>query len=122
MAKQAAAPAPSKTKKAASPKKVEKEKKRRVKKEKDPNAPKKALSAYMHFFKSVRPEIVKKLPELASKVTEVAKLIGDRWKAASEKEKAPFVTLAEKDKVRYEKELEKYTKAPAASPAKKSKK
>jgi hypothetical protein len=42
----------------------------------------------MVFSAAERPIVIAKHPELKSKVTEVAKLLGARWKALSEAQKA----------------------------------
>ena len=81
---------------------------KKTKAKQDPNAPKRPLPAYMIYSKTVRPQIAKEHPELASKVVEVAKIIGERWAALSDAKKAPYQKEAEKDKARYEKESESY--------------
>ena len=84
---------------AKSPKKVKK-----TKAKKDPNAPKKALSAYMFFMTDFRKEALAKNKDL--KVTEVAKLGGEAWKVCKNRKK--YDDLAAKDKVRYEKAMKAY--------------
>lgn len=81
---------------------VDDKKKRKKKMEKDPNAPKRNLSSYMLYSQAVRPDTVAKHPEL--KAVDIAKLIGDKWNALSDKEKQPFVKQAEKEKARFDKE------------------
>eukprot|EP00798_Chlamydomonas_sp_ICE-L_P004607 gene4607-14800_t len=75
---------------------------RRVKKEKDPNAPKKPLSGYMFFCKDNREAVKEKDSSL--KITEIASELGRMWKALTDEEKKPYQEQAEKDKVRYAKE------------------
>lgn len=84
----------------------DKKSKKKKKEERDPNAPKRNLSSYMLYSQSVRPDTVKEHPEL--KAVDVAKLIGQKWNALSEKEKAPFVKQAEKEKERFDRETERY--------------
>ena len=48
-------------------------------------------------------------PELRKNIGEIGKRGGVRWKELSDEEKAPFEALSAKDKVRYEKEMSKYT-------------
>lgn len=74
--------------------------------EKDPNAPKRNLSSYMLYSQAVRPETVSKRPEL--KAVDIAKLIGEKWNALTDKEKQPFVKQAEKEKARFDKENSSY--------------
>ena len=88
---------------AKSPKRVKK-----VKKVKDPNAPKRNLSAYFFFMNDQRPKVVKSNPDL--KVTEVGKKLGELWRAMSDSEKAPYVKKADADKIRYEKAKAAYNK------------
>ena len=57
-------------------------KKKKKKKKKDPNAPKKALSAYLYFGQTARAKIKEEMPELKGK--EVMPEIGKRWKALDE--------------------------------------
>lgn len=47
---------------------------------KDPNAPKRPLSAFFLFSQDERPDIKKKNPSLS--VGDIAKEIGSRWKKA----------------------------------------
>ena len=76
----------------------------KAKKVKDPNAPKRPLSAYMFFAKAERPNILKKHPNYS--VTDVAKELGVRWKTI--KDKSKYEKEAAKDKARYEAAMKKY--------------
>jgi len=101
------------------PPKGEKGKKR--KRVKDPNAPKRALSAFFWFCNDERPRVKEILPD--STVGDVAKELGRRWNQCTDDQKSKFEALAAKDKARYEKENNAYKssgKKPgkAASPAK----
>jgi len=69
------------------------------------DAPKKPMHAYNHFFSSKSKEI--KDTHSASDIFKVASRI---WKSMSQSEKAVWNDKAEADKVRYEKEMEIYTK------------
>lgn len=64
----------------------DKEKKKRKRAERDPDAPKKPMSSYMFFQEVKREEFVKKHPELAYK--DVLKLLGTTWKQMSDAQKA----------------------------------
>lgn len=96
-------------KKVEEPEKVVVEKKKREKREKDPNAPKRPLSAYFLFAAAKRPDLKAKHPEL--KPTEFAAEIGILWEAAKSKDD-PCVAKyrAEADKLReaYRVEVAKY--------------
>jgi hypothetical protein len=82
-------------------------KKRKKKAKKDPNAPKKATSAYFYFAAKRRDEFKKANSTLS--MLEKSAQIGVDWKALSEKDRAPFVKLAEEDKKRHAKEKANYT-------------
>jgi hypothetical protein len=91
---------------AKTPAKSPKTKAKKAKKVKDPNAPKRNLSAYFFFMNDQRPKVVKANPDL--KVTEVGKKLGELWRAMSDSEKAPYNKKADADKVRYEKQKAAY--------------
>jgi len=76
------------------------------KKKKDPNAPKRGLSAYMFFANDQREKVREDNPGI--KFGEVGKILGERWKALSEKQRVPYETKAATDKKRYEDEKAAY--------------
>eukprot|EP01123_Difflugia_compressa_P010408 TRINITY_DN379_c0_g1_i8.p1 TRINITY_DN379_c0_g1~~TRINITY_DN379_c0_g1_i8.p1 ORF type:complete len:221 (-),score=64.06 TRINITY_DN379_c0_g1_i8:257-919(-) len=90
-------------------KKKKKPAKKKQKKEKDPDQPKPKTNAYMYFQKDQREIIKKENPGLKS-VPEIAKKIGAIWRSMSEDEKKPYVDQAEKDKERYDREMEEFKK------------
>lgn len=100
------------------PPKGDKGKKR--KRVKDPNAPKRALSAFFWFCNDERPRVKEIMPE--SSVGDIAKELGRRWNDIAPSDKSKYEGLAAKDKARYEKEINVYKskkpKAAVASPAK----
>ncbi|KAJ4972492.1 hypothetical protein NE237_005666 [Protea cynaroides] len=67
-------------------------KKRKQKKKKDPNAPKRAMSGFMFFLQMERENTKKDNPGIA--ITEVAKVLGERWKKMTAEEKEPYETKA----------------------------
>merc|ERR1719447_1556717 len=76
-----------------------------VKAPKDPNAPKRPLSAYMLWAADVRDDVV------ASgdySVTEVAKKLGKMWKKVSDKQKEKYISKANSLKAAYAKKKAKY--------------
>jgi len=85
---------------------------------KDPNAPKRALSAFFWFCNDERPKVKATMGEAT--VCDVAKELGRRWNGCSEDVKAKYVALAAKDKARYEKSMSSYksTKTGAGPAAK----
>jgi hypothetical protein len=70
--------------------------------------PKRPLSAYIFFSKKERIDIKKKHPEM--KFGDIAKLISEKWKKVSEKDKKKYVKMADDDKIRYNKQMEEYKK------------
>jgi hypothetical protein len=78
------------------------------KEKKDPNAPKRGLSAFMFFSKAERAGIIAKNKDIS--FGEVGKALGAAWAKADDKSKAKFGKMAETDKARYEKEMAKYSK------------
>ncbi|CDS03600.1 hypothetical protein LRAMOSA01002 [Lichtheimia ramosa] len=69
---------------------------------KDKTGPKRGLSAYMFFSQEMRPKVKEENPD-ASFGT-LGKILGEKWKAMSDEEKAPYTAKAEEDKKRYEAE------------------
>lgn len=78
----------------------------KLKAKKDPNQPKRSKTSYMFFCEENRAAVLKKNP--TAKLGDVSKILGNQWKALSDKKKAKFVKLADEDKVRYEGDMEKY--------------
>jgi len=73
---------------------------------KDPNAPKKPKTSYMHFNTAMRPLVAKENPDAS--FTDMAKLVGDKWKNVSPSEKAKYEEMAKEDKARYQREMKDY--------------
>jgi len=92
--------------KAATKSKGSKAEKPRGKGKKDPNAPKRALSAYMFFSQDWRERIKTENPDAG--FGEVGKLLGAKWKELDDDEKKPYVDLAANDKERAEREKAAY--------------
>lgn len=88
------------------------EKRKTTRKKKDPDAPKRSLSAYMFFANENRDIIRAENPGIA--FGQVGKLLGEKWKAMNADEKVPYETKAEADKKRYEKEKAEYAKRNSA--------
>lgn len=84
---------------------------------KDPNAPKRALSAFFWFCNDERNKVKEALPTGAG-VGDVSKECARRWNSLSQSAKAKYEALAAKDKARYEKESAIYKKKADVSPKK----
>jgi hypothetical protein len=79
----------------------------KAKKVKDPNAPKKGMSAFMMFSNEQRSKIKADNPEAS--FGEIGRKVGEAWKGLTDKQKQTYVKKAEQDKQRYESELQTYT-------------
>jgi structure-specific recognition protein 1 len=102
--KKAKAPPAKKTK---SPKK-EKAAKPAKKEKKDPNAPKRGLSAFMFFGNDMREKI--KADNPGCSFGEVGKFLGEAWSKVDAATKSKYEKKAADDKVRYEKAKAAYEK------------
>lgn len=79
---------------------------RAEKKKKDPNAPKRGLSAYMFFAQEQRDNVREENPGIG--FGQVGKVLGERWKALNDKQRLPYENKAAEDKKRYEDEKASY--------------
>ncbi|KAJ1919450.1 Non-histone chromosomal protein 6 [Tieghemiomyces parasiticus] len=79
-------------------------KKRRAKK--DPNAPKRYMSAYMWFAQDVRDRVKQESPTLT--FGEIGKKLGQLWRELPEHERGPYQRKSDEDKARYEREKAAY--------------
>ncbi|CAD5215871.1 unnamed protein product [Bursaphelenchus xylophilus] len=86
-------------------------KKKRQKK--DPNAPKKALSAFFFFSNEKRPQVQAEHPEW--KVGQIAQELGKYWKNLTEEERQVYERKAADDKARYDEEMRSYRANGASS-------
>lgn len=83
---------------------------------KDPNAPKRPLSAFFCFSNEERSKVKAKYPDYT--VGQIAKELGERWKTCPNKSK--FEGLAAKEKERYEEEMAEYKQNGSGALAKKA--
>ena len=79
---------------------------RKPKKRRDPNAPKRAMNAYMIFCKERRPDLKKKFPDLP--FGKIGAKLGDMWRNFNAEEKKPYEERASNDRERFKKEMENY--------------
>ncbi len=80
---------------------------------KDPNAPKKPLSAYFLFLRAIRSS-AKMTEDIFGKEGETTKqsvLAAEKWKVLNDTEKAPYLQKADQDKARYEEARRVYEEA-----------
>ncbi len=80
--------------------------KKREKKEKDPNAPKKALTAFFFFQTERRASLKKERPDLDNR--QMIYEMSSEWNAMKDEDKKKYQERADEDKKRYEKERAAY--------------
>ena len=79
---------------------------KKIKKVKDPNAPKRSLSAWIIFTTEQRPKFKAENPEKSNK--ELTTLMSQEWRNMTDGDKKKYTDLAIVDKERYMKEKEEY--------------
>ena len=79
----------------------------KVKKHKDPNAPKRGRNAYMIYLSENRATIKAELGE-GVKSSEISKEAGKRWAELSEDDRIPYNTKADEEKKAYTEKMAKY--------------
>mmetsp|Transcript_22639 Transcript_22639/g.31579 ORF Transcript_22639/g.31579 Transcript_22639/m.31579 type:complete len:87 (+) Transcript_22639:143-403(+) len=77
-----------------------------ARKKKDPNAPKRALAAYMFFAKENRSIIKEENADIS--FGDIGRMLGQRWADADADTKKKYQDMAAKDKVRYDKQMSEY--------------
>lgn len=88
------------------------ERKKSSRKKKDPDAPKRSLSAYMFFANENRDIVRAENPGIS--FGQVGKLLGENGNGLNSEGKLPYENKAEADKKRYEKEKAEYAKKNSA--------
>ena len=79
---------------------------KKMKKPRDPYAPKRARGSYVFFTNYIRPIIMKENPN--TKFVELGAIMGERWRNISPEEKAKYEALANEDRNRLNREMEEY--------------
>lgn len=79
---------------------------RGARKERDPNKPKRALSAFFYYAKDERAKVRAINPDFS--VGEVAKELGRQWNELTEEQKSPYEKSAEEDRARYDHDMKLY--------------
>ena len=74
---------------------------KKSRKKKDPDQPKRPLTAYFLFCAAHRDEIKEKNP--SAKFGEIGKLLSEQWKSASKAEKDKYEKQANEEKEKYKK-------------------
>jgi hypothetical protein len=88
-------------------------KKLKLKQQKNPHAPKKPKSSYFYYCDQFRPELISnfknKNPNAKIQIALIAKELGQKWKKLTDNQKQKYIKMANKDKVRYESEMNVFT-------------
>lgn len=95
-------------------------KKRRQKKWKDPNKPKRNMSAFFLYSQAYRSQVKEDNPE--AKFGDIAKILSKQFKALPERETKKWQSKAEKDKIRYQEDMKHYVAPPEPAGKKKKRK
>lgn len=80
--------------------------KQTTKKLKDPNKPKRYMSAFMFFSVETHAQTRKDNPQMA--LPQIAKETGNKWKELDEEKRKKYEEMMQQDKQRHEKEMELY--------------
>ncbi|KAJ1504344.1 High mobility group box 1 [Coelomomyces lativittatus] len=84
-----------------------KKKERRAKKaNQDPNKPKRASTAFFIFSADYRSKLRAEMP--SATVVDISRTLGERWRSLPENEKKVYLSKAELEKVRYQRESNEY--------------
>lgn len=78
----------------------------RLKKFKDPNAPKRPKTSYIFFCADERAKLKKGNKKVL--LPDVMKICSEKWRSISDEERKKYNDMAEEDKERYTQECEKY--------------
>merc|ERR1712002_745749 len=88
---------------------------KKAKKVKDPNAPKRPMSAYFLFMNATRPKVKKENPDYG--IGDIAKVLGQLWGEITPADKAKFEKEAAVAKKKWEAEKAAYEKKGGAKAA-----
>eukprot|EP00522_Entomoneis_paludosa_P004484 CAMPEP_0172475578 /NCGR_PEP_ID=MMETSP1065-20121228/69942_1 /TAXON_ID=265537 /ORGANISM="Amphiprora paludosa, Strain CCMP125" /LENGTH=212 /DNA_ID=CAMNT_0013233787 /DNA_START=317 /DNA_END=955 /DNA_ORIENTATION=- len=76
----------------------------RTRRYKPPKPPKRPLSAYNLFFKSIRPNLVQEMGG-DTRFDQLGRIVGERWRNLTNEEKAVYEAMADEDVIRYRNEM-----------------
>ena len=85
-----------------------------TRKKKDPNAPKRALSAYFFFCNDIRQETRDENP--SKKITEIATLLAEKWRALPDKKRVKYQKMHEEAKAKYLQQMDVYNSTDVVVP------
>jgi len=81
------------------------------KKRKDPNEPKRPVSAYMFFVQHERNNCVNEFKSKGQELSfpDIGRELGKKWKLMTDAQKRPYQDMNARDKMRHEQEMKEYT-------------
>ncbi|GIZ42800.1 hypothetical protein CKM354_000605400 [Cercospora kikuchii] len=92
-----------------------KKREKRPYKQRDPNAPKRPLTAYFRYLKEVRPFIAKEVatnpPSDGTKAGDISKIATERWRAMTEAQRKPYHAAYQSELSAYEEATKAYKAA-----------
>jgi hypothetical protein len=96
-------------------------KRRKQKKWKDPNKPKRAMSAFFLYSQVERPNVKTNHPEAS--FGDIARILSAQYKALTDNQMKKWTKKAEQDKIRYQEEMKHYVpmEDPTGGPGKRKK-
>ena len=68
----------------------------RTRMKRHPEAPKRVMSAFLHFSKLMKPQIKSENEDMSS--ADVVRILAERWKSASKEEKMPYLEKEREEK------------------------
>ena len=81
--------------------------KKYMKKNKDPEQPKRARGSFVFFTFDMRPKVMEEYPGI--KFVDMGVILGERWRALPVDDKQKYEEMAQDDKMRFNKEMEEYS-------------
>lgn len=76
---------------------------------KDKTAPKRPMSAYLDYSKTLRSEVIRSNPQVRDN-KEISKILGDMWRSATDEEKKPFVEKELRLRAEYNESIKEWRK------------
>lgn len=81
--------------------------KKYMKKNKDPEQPKRARGSFVFFTFDMRPKVMAEYPGI--KFVDMGVILGERWRALPADDKQKYEDMAHEDKMRFNREMEEYS-------------
>mmetsp|Transcript_2858 Transcript_2858/g.4383 ORF Transcript_2858/g.4383 Transcript_2858/m.4383 type:complete len:392 (+) Transcript_2858:263-1438(+) len=79
---------------------------RKVRRKKDPSAPKRPMSAFLMFAQTKRRQLQAENPDIPN--ADISRMLGEKWRSASPEDKAPFLEREQNERRLYKAKMEKF--------------